>query len=197
MALTREQAAERARDAAARLLESLDGQKRVARFVERYVSECGRPELTAGPMRHRELLATITREALLAAAAKVLASLPGRLSRKDTPVLSGPEAEAADTFREEFLESLGKKMLWLAAEREEFRRDLEIYGHVAARLARLGRPRRGGDPPEGAFVDRCALLLDPSMLDAARRAAGRFQAELEQLAEDALKAAFRRKRGQN
>ena len=183
--------AEPARDAAHRLTAALEDEQRVARFLDRYVREYDRPGLRESPFRYRELLATVTREALLAAAARLLADLPRHLTRRQKPVLRGPQAEAADAFREGFLAALGEAMAWPAGERDEFRRDLEIYSQLAARTARLGGPRRPGDPPEGPFVDRCALLLDPSMLDAARRSASRFQAELEELADEVLKSALR------
>jgi hypothetical protein len=43
---------------------------------------------------------------------------------------------------------------------------------------------------EGPFVDRCALLLDPSMFEQARRAAGKFLGQLDALAEKSVKQAF-------
>jgi hypothetical protein len=46
----------------------------------------------------------------------------------------------------------------------------------------------------GPFVDRTALLLDPSLMEQARRAAGKFQMELDTAADRVLRTAFSRRR---
>jgi hypothetical protein len=46
----------------------------------------------------------------------------------------------------------------------------------------------------GPFVDRVALLLDPSLMEQARRAAGKFQLELNAAADRVLRKVFSRRR---
>ena len=118
MARTREQIIFGAREAARELLDRLAHEKLVMRFVDGYVAEYSRRGLKDSPLRYKELLATITREALLAAAARVFASLPAKISRRKKGLLKGPEAEAVETFRESFLGCLAEAMRWMPSERE-------------------------------------------------------------------------------
>jgi hypothetical protein len=46
----------------------------------------------------------------------------------------------------------------------------------------------------GPFVDRTALLLDPSLMEQARRAAGKFQIELNAASDRVLRRVFSRRR---
>ncbi len=187
-------------EVAAKLLAALEKQRLVERFVDSYVAEHGRRGLKAHPIRYRELLATLGREALLAMVAQVNAELPRYLARRVNrssgrpPLLRGPEVRAADAFREELLASLARALRWTPAEAEEFRRDLDLYAQLGARTPLPKKRRQPTDPPEGPFVDRCALLLDPSMLEKGRRAAGRFLLEIEGVAEKTLANLFRRRR---
>ena len=75
----------------------------------------------------------------------------------------------------------------------EFLRDLEIYSQLAAPPDKSAGSRRAASKAEGAFVDRCALLLDPSMFENARRAALRFQGEVERATDKILTAILRRR----
>jgi len=190
MAETREQLAERARQAAGALLATLEREKLVARFVDGYVAEHKRRGIKDSPLRYRELLATLGREALLAAVVKMNSLLPGYLVRRQTPILRGPEAEAADVFREEFYGALAAQLRWTPSDLEEFRSDQELLAQLSAALPRPMKTARGV-VAQGPFADRCALLLDPSMLEKARQAAARFQVEVEALAEKVLAAAFK------
>ena len=108
---------------AGKLLAALEKQRLVARFVDSYVAEYDRRGLKAHPIRYRELLATLGREALLAMVAQVNAELPRYLARRlnrsrsrRPPLLRGPEVRAADAFREELLASLARALRWTAAE---------------------------------------------------------------------------------
>jgi hypothetical protein len=47
---------------------------------------------------------------------------------------------------------------------------------------------------EGPFVDRCGVLLDPSMLDKSRLAASRFQNQLHIATQSALNQVFSSRR---
>lgn len=187
---THEEAAARGRRTSEALLAALAEQKLVERFLERYVEAHGRRELRDSPIRHREALVTIHREALLAMAAAVQAALPQMLARRRSGLLSGAEAELAAVFQEEFLRSLGDCMGWGAAESEEFISDLELCRRLSGAAAAKPRARRGGDASRGPFVERCALLLDPSFLEQAQRAAVKFQEELLEATQEIVAVAW-------
>ncbi len=186
--------AERAAELARRLLAALEGQRLVERFVDSYVAEFDRRGLKAHPLRYRELLATLGREALLAMVAQVGVELPRYLARRRPPLLRGREVRAAETFREDLLAALARVLRWTAADAEEFHRDLDLYAQLSARQPLPRRRRKPADPAEGPFADRCALLLDPSMLDSSRRAAGKLQVEIERVTEKILAGLFRSRR---
>lgn len=187
----------RGRETVRRLRASLVEQRLVEHFVDSYVVANDRTGLKASALRYRELLTTLGREAWLALAAKTETLLPGKLSRRKKPVLRRSEAEAANAFRGAFLDELAKTLQWMPSDREEFDRDLALYAQIAARQSRAMRTRRASAPAEGAFVDRCALLLDPSLLENARIAAGKFLVELEGLSERNLADVFRARKGKN
>ncbi len=84
--------------------------------------------------------------------------------------------------------ALGRVWGWNAQDRRQFGHDLELYSEFAAQPAKLAKVRKRGkvreeDPP---FVGRVALLLDPSMLDQARRAARKFHDDIRRLARSIL-----------
>jgi len=193
MAGTREQLAERAQQAAAALLVTLERERIVAQFVDDYVATYKRRGIKDSPLRHRELLSTLSREALLAVSGKMNSLLPELLTGRETPLLRGADAEAAEIFREEFFSSLATELRWTPSDLEEFRSDQELLAQMTAALPRGMRSRRGS-AAQGPFADRCALLLDPSMLEKARQAAAEFQIELESLAEKVLSDVFKRRR---
>jgi hypothetical protein len=194
MPYTREQLILGAREAARTLLDGLGRGGLVARFVDGYVAAYHRRGLKESPLRYKELLSTITREALLPAVAKLFELLPAAITGRKKGLLKGPEAEGVETFRAAFLNGLAEQMRWLPSDREAFRDDVELYARMAARLAKSSNARKAAYPTEGPFVDRCALLLDPSLLDKARQSAGKFQKELESAAEEILRATFKKKR---
>lgn len=68
----------------------------------------------------------------------------------------------------------------------EFRGDLEIYRHLTALAASRSSQTRSRVVPAGPFVDRCAILLDPSMIENASRAAGKLLLQLEAQADQLL-----------
>jgi hypothetical protein len=193
MPYSREQLILGAREAAQSLLERLGRGGLVARFVDDYVGDYHRRGLKDSPLRYKELLSTITREALLPAVARLFERAPAAITGRKRSLLKGPEAEAVGLFREAFLNCLTEQMRWMPADRDEFRDDLELYARMAMRQLKSA-PRKSGYPTEGPFVDRCALLLDPSLFDKARQSAGKFQTELERLAEEILQETFTKKR---
>jgi len=100
-----------------------------------------------------------------------------------------------DLFREEFFVALGRALDWTDRDAEEFWRDLELYEQLAAREPRRPAQRASRTAASGPFVDRVAMLLDPSLMEQARRAAGAFQAELNAAADRILRKTFARHQG--
>jgi hypothetical protein len=197
MALARELAALRAREAVRLLLGAMQESRMVAHFVDAYAAAHNRRGLTAHAAAHRELLLNIRRESLLALCAQIIAGLPRRITGRAGKPLKPADVIAADAFRAEFFVQMAAALKWSEEELEDFWSDLGVYAQIAARQS---TPMRAGSASRGAvgpFVDRCALLLDPSMFEQARRAAGKFLSELDVLAEKTLRQAFaaRRKKG--
>lgn len=163
-------------------------EERAARFVHAYSTDYRRAGIAGETERKAEFLAAIERESLLLVATRIERTLPqvvgSRFSRQ-------AQGEVAPRFREAYLTFLGGSLAWDNDEREAFRKDLAMYLRLADREGRRLGPRRGQVPAAGAFVDRCAFLVDPSMMTQAREAAARYQAELVSCADQAVRAAFR------
>jgi len=190
VAFTRELAALRAREAVRLLLGALNDSRMVAHFVDGYAAAHDRRGLTAHAAAHRELILNIRREALLALCAQLIAGLPRRITGRAGKAMKPADVIAADAFRAEFFVQMAAALKWSEDDLEDFWSDLELYAQIAARQS---APMRSGSASRGAvgpFVDRCALLLDPSMFEQARRAAGKFLVELDALAEKTMKQAF-------
>jgi hypothetical protein len=151
----------------------------VARFVRAYAERQGRPGLLSDPARLPELATTIGREALLVMAAEVRRLLPQAFVRGPKGVLRPDDAAFVETFYSEFLASLMRDLDWpsgdASAETQMFRRDLEMYRRWDHRAAPAASAGRAGESP---FRDRCALLLDPAMMEQARRGAADFEREI-------------------
>jgi hypothetical protein len=209
----------RAREAAARLLATLDHNEMVPRFLDMYAAENRRPGRADQPGHYREQLETIRRESLLAMVLRAEAALPTRLKvrvtvrdtkRRLKPKKGKKSAKAKrskkksarrpgmdlaipllDLFREEFFVALGQALRWTDEDAQAFWHDLELYEGLAA-----NEPRRSARRAiaSGPFVDRTALLLDPSLMEQARRAAGKFQMELNAAADRVLRGVFSRRR---
>jgi|SRR5580704_8631339 hypothetical protein len=100
-----------------------------------------------------------------------------------------------DLFREEFFVALGQALEWKDEDAREFWRDLELYESLSTAAAQRSGSRkpaaRGQSPAAaGPFVDRVGFLLDPSLMEQARREAGKFQAELNGIADGVLRKSF-------
>jgi hypothetical protein len=214
----------RAREAATLLLTTLDHDEMVPRFLDMYAAENRRPGRADQPAYYREQLQTIRREALLAMVLRTEGALPTRLkvhvTVRDTKRRSKPKpgkdrkgakqkrgakksARKAgldlaipllDLFREEFFVALGNALRWTDQDAREFWHDLELYEKLTAREPRRQSGRIGRLIASGPFVDRTALLLDPSLMEQARRAAGKFQMELNAAADRVLRSVFVRRR---
>ncbi|MGH9715061.1 MAG: hypothetical protein ACRD5M_17340 [Candidatus Acidiferrales bacterium] len=209
----------RAREAAALLLAALDHNELVQRFLDIYAAENRRPGRADQPSHYREQLETIRREAILAMVLRVQSALPTRLkvsvtvrdTRRRTvkKPKKGKKAATArrvqktglelaipllDLFREEFFVALGQALEWNDADAREFWRDLALYEQLSGREPRKRSSHAGRMFASGPFVDRTALLLDPSLMEQARRAAGKFQLELDGAADRVLRRVFSRRR---
>jgi hypothetical protein len=209
----------RAREAAALLLATLDHDELVPRFLDIYAAENRRPGRADQPTHYREQLETIRREAILAMVLRVQSALPTRLkvrvTMRDTQRRAGKKSRKGkktkkprkarkatlelaipllDLFREEFFVALGQALQWSESDAKEFWRDLELYENLASREPRRQPGRTTRAIASGPFVDRTALLLDPSLMEQARRAAAKFQLELNAAAERVLRKVFSRRR---
>jgi hypothetical protein len=211
----------RAREAAALLLATLDHHEMVPRFLDVYAAENRRPGRADQPAHYREQLETIRREAILAMVLRAADVLPARLkvrvnvrepkgrankrrnpkkgrksarfkpAKKSSLDLSIP---LLDLFREEFFVALGQALNWSDEDAQEFWRDLELYESLSHQEPRRQAGRTTRAVASGPFVDRTALLLDPSLMEQARRAAGKFQIELNTAADRVLHKVFSQRR---
>ncbi|MFZ0981461.1 MAG: hypothetical protein WAN23_18815, partial [Candidatus Acidiferrales bacterium] len=131
------------------------------------------------------------------------ANRPRKAKKGRKPKKTKPSRNAAmelaipflDLFREEFFVALGRSLDWTDRDAEEFWRDLELYEQLAAREPRRPAQRASRTAASGPFVDRVAMLLDPSLMEQARRAAGAFQLELNAAADRILRKTFARHQG--
>lgn len=207
----------RAREAAALLLSAIDREQMVSHFVDDYTAVNRRPGRGEQPAHYHEQVETIRREAILAMVLRVESTLPSRWrvhtrgrdekprnkakkgksasrrSKKTAPMLQ-TSTPMLNLFREEFFVALGRALNWRDDDLREFWRDLDLYQKLAAR-----QPQQRARPgtlaaASGPFADRVALLLDPSLLEQARRFAARFQLELEATADRILQKVFSRRR---
>ncbi len=171
-----------ARELARRVLESLVSGKIATKFVDDYADQFHRPEASAHPARRNELEAILEREILLAMTARIARLLEEKTPGRRTPARGRRRKEDDPAvFLRDFLSALTRESGWTAGDSMEFRGDLDIYRRLAsAASARsiLGRSRTNSGGP---FVDRCAILLDPSMIENATRAAGKLLLQLETL----------------
>lgn len=153
----------------------------VVHFVRSYAERHNRPGLLGGPERMRELESTIGREALLVMAADVRHRVARALSSGPRGAPGPEEAAFAEVFFREFLAALCRALASspeeARTEAEAFHRDLDMYQRWTHRspAGELTQPAGAVSSP---FRDRCALLLDPSMMEMARRAAADFEIEI-------------------
>jgi hypothetical protein len=210
----------RAREAAARLLATLDRDEMVPRFLDVYAAEFRRPGRADHPVQYREQLQAIRREAILAMVFRIESSLPKRLkvsvtvraAKKRAPKLKSAKAKRKskprkkapaamelgipflDLFREEFFVALGQWLEWSESDAEEFWRDLEFYEKLTPDT-RVGRNAKAPRQKiSGPFVDRVAMVLDASLMEQARREAAKFELELKASADRLLQKVFTARR---
>jgi hypothetical protein len=180
----------RARETARQVVALLRDGRRVARFVEDYAEMHGRAALKADAAEYRELIAQITREALLAVCAQISAALPRWITESPTRRLTSHDVMLADGFCAEFFLHLAKEMRWSSEELEVFWRELDQYTAIASCASQKNVSGGKAQQRSGPFADRCALLLDPSLFVQACCAAEKFQQELDAFTKQLLKATF-------
>ena len=137
------------------------------------------------------------REVLLAMIVEVHDVLPAFFGKKQKSKLRSEEKEAIGAFSSELLAALARAQNWNDEDRREFRRDLALYSDFNARreLTAKSRKRRKEPEEEAPFIARLALLLDPSLLEQARRAARKFHNNVGLLARKILRRTLSPGRG--
>jgi hypothetical protein len=163
-----------------RLVRAVRPHGMIADFAKSYARRHSRVGVVDEPQRVRELESTLGREAVLVMAAEVFRLMPAALGARKRRPLEPEEAAFARIFLPEFMTALARVFEWEpeehALEQEAFDRDLLMYRRWSERAPIPGAlvPGEGISP----FLDRCALLLDPSTMEEARRAAAQFENEL-------------------
>jgi hypothetical protein len=174
------------------LCHAIEREGLVRDFVARYARESDRKAVAATAARVQELEATIGREALLAMVIEIREQLPRFFGKRRGAEVGESQAAAAEAFFDQFFYALGRVERWSEEETAEFMRDLDLYSRMGPQHVGKGTaPRERGTIKDSGskdvaapaverlpFPDRCALLLDPSMMEKARRAADRFHGEL-------------------
>jgi hypothetical protein len=171
------------RELAKQLLHALKTGRVASTFLESYAKQFDRPEATAHPERRRELEAMLDREMLLAMTAHIARVADANARRASSR--RAPRTRNADPtiFLRDLVAAIAKESNWTAGDAMEFRGDLEIYRRLTAAVASRASSTRSRIVVAGPFVDRCAILLDPSMIENASRAAGKLLLQLESQSE--------------
>jgi hypothetical protein len=157
------------------MLAAIERDRVVDRFVAAYVADYKRDGILGGPARDQELVETIGREMLMAMIVEVNEALPAFFGKKPKSKLKSDEKGAIDAFTAELLAALARAQDWNGEDRRQFSRDLALYSEFSARQGMAAKARKKKTAEDEApFVARIALLLDPSMLEQARRAAREF-----------------------
>ncbi|MBZ5660062.1 MAG: hypothetical protein LAO08_06610 [Acidobacteriia bacterium] len=175
------------------MLKAVERERVVANFVARYIDEYDRHGILGGPARDRELAETIGREVVLAMLLEVPKGLPRFFGKTQRGKFTDSEKQAMDAFFQECIAALGRAWNWKPEDRRRFHQDFTLYSEFGARqTAQENAPKREKAPiEEPPFIGRVALLLDPSMLDQARRATRKFYGEVERLAQSLLRETLR------
>ncbi len=165
-----------------RIMEALNRERIVPRFVDSYVIENGRHALQVHASLYRDLLSLLQREALLALSVRALEIVcdePRAAGRSKPRTMVRRDATA---YRRKFLAALTRQQGWSAGDALDFQRDLQMYEELLARAASTRRSRKPFEAANHPFVDRCAFLLDSSFMEKARLAASRALTGIEELA---------------
>jgi len=149
----------------------------VRRFVLNYAKQNDRRAVAASEVQISELELTIGREALLAMTLEVRAQIPRFFGKRRGAALSKDAQSAEDAFFREYFFALERAAEWSPDETSQFQRDLDLYARMSPSEHKV-RSRVTGNTPTEPFSDRCAILLDPSMMEKGRRASAEFHAML-------------------
>jgi hypothetical protein len=173
-----------ARELARRMLAALANEHIARTFMESYARQFDRPDVTAHSDRRRELEVILDREILLAMVARVMVAVEEehRRSWKSRKFKRGAIENPA-AFQRDLVSALGRAAGWTVGDSMEFTGDLDIYRRLTAAAAARSSTGRARNVPAGPFVDRCAILLDPSMLENIGHAAGKLLLEIESQAD--------------
>lgn len=179
------------------MLVTLVHERIVKAFVTDYVAEHDRRGILGGPARERELAETVGREIFLAMIGEVQDALPNFFGKRAKGKLKSEEREAIDAFSGELLAALARAQNWNGEDRRQFRRDLTLYTEFRMRREVKSKTPKGKKPAdeEPPFIARVALLLDPSMLEQARRASRKLHGGVELLARKLLRQTLQPGRG--
>jgi hypothetical protein len=171
----------------------------VTGFVRSYAERHDRRTLLGNPGQLREVESTIAREALLVMAAEARRLVPRVFTSMARGSLRAEQLALSQVFANEFLASLDRAMTATTGEApgeaETFQRDLEMYDRWTTRRSPGNVMAKAADTARSPFPDRCALLLDPSMMGEARQAASEFEIELTGLAKKLLEQLGRQRVG--
>lgn len=181
---------------AARIVAGIFEQKLATRFIESYAAKFERAELVIHKERNRELEQILGREILLALLARVGSNLEersrSRVRRQPANKTSTPDP---NRFLRELLACIGRDLRWSAGDVMEVQGELNLYREIMAKnstpVARTasGTSLGGGfrrSANGGPFVDRCAFVLDASMMENARVGAAKLLREIEARADQML-----------
>jgi hypothetical protein len=180
------------RELARRIVAELSRAKFAPAFLDSYAKEFNRPDVIAHPERRRELEAILSREILLAISARIAIVLEERNAPTRDP-RRGRRARPfllwnVGTFIRELAAAIARESAWTLGDSVEFQSDLQIYRTLskAPPSSRSATARTQGTRHRSPFVDRCAILLDPSMLENASRAAAKLLLHIDALADHLL-----------
>jgi hypothetical protein len=180
------------RELARRIVAELSRANFAPAFLDSYAKEFNRRDPVAHAERRRELEAILSREILLAVSARIAIALEERNApargprrgRRARPILLWN----VGTFIRELAAAIARESGWTLGDSVEFQSDLQIYRTLSKPpvSARSASSRAQGAHHRSPFVDRCAILIDPSMLENASRAAAKMLVRIDSLADHLL-----------
>jgi hypothetical protein len=188
------------RELARRIVAEMSRAKFAPAFLDGYAREFNRVDVVAHPERRHELEAIISREILLAIAARIALTLEERnapprgrrIPRGARPSLLWNTG----TFIRELAAAISRESGWTLGDAVEFQGDLQIYLSLSKPLSspRSASSRNQIARHRSPFVDRCAIVLDPSMLENASRAAAKLLLRINSLADHLSEEGLKPKR---
>jgi len=169
---------QRARQAAARVVGHLEGERLIPRFIDSYIMGFDRKHLKSPPDEFIARSNQLGRLALLLLGRLVAEKAGGRFFRLRLGPLRLADGSAAARFREKFWQALAGELKLDAPAAAGLPGEAEQYGDAAARAAR--------------FRQQVAPLLDPTpqMKDKAEHAGQKFYEALDKVAEQVTTRVF-------